>query len=431
MTAMTTSMSVDLPGTGETSASDAQAFAADPAAYLRRMQDLHGDVFRTGPGQVHVGRPELVQLLLARTNRDASAEIDVLGDMRAPTRNQVDGWMRARRLAATAFRDTAVTAHLGVVDRTVRAQLRAAAGTPFDAMELAPEVFVHAALPFCVPGAEPGIAPTAAGAARTFLDVLENGMGAPPAEQQQRQEAARAAKQALRDATDAVTARESGTPPAPGCPHTVLRATQELQPAVRSHVLATVLSAASVVPGAALAWLFHELARRPGETARIREEARALPGDLDGCTLGDVLPYTQGFAKEVLRFHPPTWMTGRAIDQPLELGVHRLPGQQFVSFSPYLLHRDARWWDEPDRFLPERWLGPHAPHAPHAYLPFGSGTRVCIATHLGVAVLTLAAARVASDHVVELAGTHPVTPRFGVPLRPLNLRIVLRDPQSH
>ena len=422
---MTVPMSLDLPGVQEMSAGDAHAFATDPPAYLRRLQDLHGDVFRTGPGQVFVGRPELVQLLLARTNRDTSAEMDVLGDMRAPTRNQVDGWMRARRLASNAFREPAVTAHLGAVDRAVRAQLRAVSGTAFDPMDVAPEVFVHAALPLCVPGEAPAVAPAAVDAARTFLDVIENGTGAPPVQQRERQEAARSAKQALRDATDAVAAVEA--PLVPGCPHTVVHATRELQPGVRSHVLATVLSAASVVPGAALAWLFHELTRRPTETARIREEARSLPDDLDGCALGEVLPYAQGFAKEVLRFHPPTWMTGRASGDPVDLGIHRLPPRQFVSFSPYLLHRDARWWDEPERFLPERWLGSHPPHAPHAYLPFGSGTRVCVATHLGVAVLALAAARLASDHVVEAAGTLPVTSRFGVPLRPENLRIVLRD----
>lgn len=423
---MTVPTSPDLPGVREMSIADAQAFAADPAAYLRGLQGLHGDVFRNGPGQVFVGRPELVQLLLARTNREASAEIDVLGDLRAPTRGQVDGWMRARRLASTAFREPAVTAHLGAVDRALRERLYAAAGAPFDPMDLAPEVFVHAALPFCVPSPPPGLTPAAADAARTFLDVLENGMGAPPAQQQERQEAARSAKRALRDATDAVVGR-AATGTGPGCPHTVLDATRGLSPAVRSHVAATVLSAASVVPGAALAWLFYELARRPTETARIRDEARSLPRDLDGHEIGEFLPYTQGFAKEVLRFHPPTWMTGRAVGEPVDLGIHRLPAEQFVSFSPYLLHRDPRWWDEPDRFVPHRWLGPHAPHAPHAYLPFGSGTRVCIASRLGVAVLTLAAAQLASEHVVALAGTAPVTPHFGVPLRPRNLRIVLRE----
>ena len=417
---MTTPPSTDLPGVDGMSPADMHQFATDPPGHLRDLQDRYGDVFRSGPGQILVGHPELVQTLLARTNRDASADIDVLGDFRTPTDAQVAGWMRARRLASGAFREPGIIAHLGAVDRAVTAQLAAAAGTTFDPMTMAPDLFVHAALPICAPGAAPSIVPAAVAAARTFLDVMDGGFGMPPAERQARRDAAVAAKQALRSATDEVVAGSAA-----GCPHTVLEVTADLSPAVRSHVLHTVLAAASVVPGAALAWLIHELGTRPAEAAAIREEARALPVDLDGHDLATVAPYARGFAHEVLRLHPPTWLTGRGIGEAIELGGHRLPAQQFVSFSPYLLHRDPRWWDEPGEFRPRRWTDDRTPHAPHAFLPFGAGTRVCIATHLGTAILTLAALRLAADHVVEITEPEQVTARFGVPLQPVNLRVTL------
>lgn len=419
---MTASASVDLPGVDEMSAADLLSFAADPAAHLRGLQDRHGDVFRNGPGQVFVGHAELVQSLLARTNRDAAADIDVLGDLRTPTSKQVEGWMRARRIASNAFRAPSVSDNLGKIDDVLRDQLRGLVGRTFDPMDRAPELFVHAALPLCVSEFMPDLPPASATAARTFLDVLDGGIGAAPEQLEARQRAARAAKVSLRALTDEVVTRESSAGSCPGHPHTVLDATRELSPAVRSHLLGAVLSAASVVPGAALAWLFYELGNHPAEAARIRAEARLLPADLDGVDLGDVLPYARGFVNEVLRLYPPTWVSGRGISEPIELGGRRLPANQFVSFSPYLLHRDPRWWDEPEKFAPERWLGARPPHAPHAFLPFGAGTRVCIATHLGTAILTLAAARLASEYTVKITKSETVTPRFGVPLRPENLR---------
>jgi cytochrome P450 len=71
------------------------------------------------------------------------------------------------------------------------------------------------------------------------------------------------------------------------------------------------------------------------------------------------------------------------------LGGHTVEIGTMCLVSPILLHRDQRWWTEPERFLPGRWLrrmegqpvrfDAKAPGQPRgAYLPFGAGPRMCV-----------------------------------------------------
>ena len=106
-------------------------------------------------------------------------------------------------------------------------------------------------------------------------------------------------------------------------------------------------------------------------------------------TLPDTLPVTLAVLAESLRLWPPSWMFSRRILEPVELGGRSVPPGTMCLVSPALLHRDPRWWSDPDTFRPERWLtpvhgqpdrfDPKAPGQPRgAYLPFGAGPRMCI-----------------------------------------------------
>ncbi|MEV5889088.1 cytochrome P450 [Nonomuraea fuscirosea] len=101
--------------------------------------------------------------------------------------------------------------------------------------------------------------------------------------------------------------------------------------------------------------------------------------------------------KEVLRMYPPTWLMGRDIVRETRVGEWDLrPGQQ-VMFCTYLVHRDPRWWTDPEEFLPERWFGGDVPHSRYAYFPFGAGPRICLGNQLGMTQLVLATAWLAAD----------------------------------
>jgi len=165
----------------------------------------------------------------------------------------------------------------------------------------------------------------------------------------------------------------------------------------------TLLLAGHETTANGLSWAWHLLAGHPDAEQRLHAEIDAVCGDRLP-TAGDVprLTFTRAVFAESLRLFPPAYVLGRralsAYDVP---GTdYTLPAGTVVLVSQYLLHRDPRFWDAPDRFRPERWLekeaGPVASHR-HAYFPFGGGPRMCIGEQFawteGVLVLATIARR--------------------------------------
>jgi unspecific monooxygenase len=178
------------------------------------------------------------------------------------------------------------------------------------------------------------------------------------------------------------------------------------------------------VPGTALAWVIREMGTRPDVLAGIRSEAGRYPDAVEAGSPAP-LPYTEAVVKEVLRLFPPVWLMLREVRERTTLGPWRLEPRQHVLLPAYLVHRDARWWREPDRFRPGRWLTAGtggAPHARHAYFPFGGGPRMCLGSRLGMLQLVLAAQRLAGAYDVELVGAEHAPPVFDATLAPVGLR---------
>ena len=59
-----------------------------------------------------------------------------------------------------------------------------------------------------------------------------------------------------------------------------------------------------------------------------------------------------------MRMQPPAYMVGRCCAEDVFIagGKYALPKGTTVLIAPYLLHNDARYWDAPGEFRPERWL---------------------------------------------------------------------------
>ena len=100
--------------------------------------------------------------------------------------------------------------------------------------------------------------------------------------------------------------------------------------------------------------------------------------------------YCLAALRESLRRHPPAPILYREVDRPFELGGFEFARDTAVWVSPHLLHHDARYFDEPHRFLPERFMkGRLVIPTGSAYLPFGAGPRVCIGSRLALEQMTL------------------------------------------
>ncbi|MFC6882318.1 MULTISPECIES: cytochrome P450 [Actinomadura] len=406
------------------------AYEADPIGFLTECQREYGDLFRFDTGVVVAGDPELIQRVLARTNRDSVPNANPLDGGRFPTPEQTRRWMRARQLALPIFRSAALPARLPAVRRALAADLDALDGVRFDPTENAWAVCVRALLPLYVPDPAPGLVDALLGSFDASLRAGEAAVRVPRWMPSRLRRRVRSADQRVRD--------EIAPMLAPACPahaapeHGGLRhdGSEDHEPpgTLLEHILAqpepaprdiamgaigfTFLGAIGTM-GAVWCWLLYCLAAHPEAAERVRAEAAAASDGEIVRRPERALPYTHAFVHEVLRVYPPAWLLGRDAITDLDLGGHRVPAGTAIMFSPYLLHHDPRWWDAPERFDPERWLKAEPPHAPNAYLPFASGPRGCLGTHLGIAVLVLTAAHISVHQRLEAPGLDRVTPHFG------------------
>lgn len=94
---------------------------------------------------------------------------------------------------------------------------------------------------------------------------------------------------------------------------------------------------------------------------------------------GEDAKSTEHLFAETLRLYPPAWLMGRRAVIDDEIGSLKVREGSIIVISPYLLHRNASHWPEPNRFDPSRFAssGPPRRH-PYSYLPFGAGARHCI-----------------------------------------------------
>ncbi|HEX6353491.1 cytochrome P450 [Actinophytocola sp.] len=133
---------------------------------------------------------------------------------------------------------------------------------------------------------------------------------------------------------------------------------------LRDHMI-TLLLAGHETTATALAWAFHELARRPA----ILRAARQAADDGDDA-------YLEAVAKEAMRRRPVIQNVARKLTEPTEIAGYRLPAGTVVAPSITLVHRDAEAHPSPREFRPERFLGKQP--EPGTWIPFGGGVRRCI-----------------------------------------------------
>lgn len=184
--------------------------------------------------------------------------------------------------------------------------------------------------------------------------------------------------------------------------------------------LMTLVLAGHETTANAMVWTFHLLSQNSDARDRLHEE---LKNELAGRSpeLSDLkrLPYTDAVVKESMRLYPPAWMLGRSTSEDLELGGFHVPKNSMVFISIYHLHRDPRFWAEPERFRPERFLNGEFESVPkHAYIPFSAGPRVCIGNAFAEMEAKLLLASICQRVKLEGAEGHVVTPEPMITLRP-------------
>jgi cytochrome P450 len=184
----------------------------------------------------------------------------------------------------------------------------------------------------------------------------------------------------------------------------------------------TLLIAGHDTTAAGLTWLFYCLARQPRIAAFVHQELDAILGGREP-TANDLpqLRYTECVVKETLRLYPPAiavFMRQAVAD--VEIAGYTLSRNSLVQLFPYICQHDPRWFPEPERFNPDRFMPEHQRTLPpFAYFPFGGGPRVCIGNTFAMMEMTLVAATLLQHLKVELAaGQEEAQPVALMSLRP-------------
>jgi cytochrome P450 len=154
----------------------------------------------------------------------------------------------------------------------------------------------------------------------------------------------------------------------------------------------------------ALAHTVYLLSLHPGVERRLRDELDAVLGDrLPTAADAKKLVYAERVIKEAMRLYPPAWTTGREVLEEVEIGGYRIPEGSQLLMSQWVVHRDPRFFPDPEAFDPDRWEPERAKAIPrYAYFPFGGGPRVCIGNHFAMLEATLILALLVRRYHFEL-----------------------------
>ena len=195
--------------------------------------------------------------------------------------------------------------------------------------------------------------------------------------------------------------------------------------------VATLIIAGHETTAATLFWACYAAARLPEHQERIAEEAAAVDLSADDAAAAlKRLPFTRAFVDETLRLYPPAFLIVREALGPDTIAGRRVAAGTVVSISPWVLHRHRRRWRNPDGFDPARFL-PGAPQpGRYAYMPFGTGPRVCIGAQFALTEAVLVLARLLRAFRIEPFGSGVVVPRGFVttqPDRPVRFLLNRRD----
>jgi cytochrome P450 len=174
----------------------------------------------------------------------------------------------------------------------------------------------------------------------------------------------------------------------------------------------------------ALAWAWYLLAQHPEAEQKLWQELEEVLGGRSP-QVADMprLRCTEMIAKETMRLYPPAYVVGREAIKDCEVGGYRVRAGTQVFMPTWVVHRDARFYESPEEFKPERWTPEFASQLPrYAYFPFGGGPRVCIGNSFAMMEFVLLMATIAQkfrlrlvpEHKVELFPAMSLRPRHGI-----------------
>ncbi|UPV75520.1 cytochrome P450 [Halorussus limi] len=170
---------------------------------------------------------------------------------------------------------------------------------------------------------------------------------------------------------------------------------------IRDEML-TFLFAGHETSALTLTYVWDLLSRNPEAEARLREEVDAVVDERP--TVEDVFEfeYAEAVVREAMRLYPPAHEIRREPAEEVTFGDYAVPEGSMLVLPTWVLHRDDRFWDDPEAFRPSRWLDGESRDRPeYAFFPFGGGPRRCIGQQFAMTEAQLVLATMADEWTIE------------------------------
>lgn len=187
---------------------------------------------------------------------------------------------------------------------------------------------------------------------------------------------------------------------------------------VRDEVF-TIFLAGHETSATVLSWVWHLIWQHPDVEQKLQQEVdHVLEGRAP--TFEDIphLTYTRAIIDEALRMYPPAWLIPRTAVEDDIIGGIPVKAGTTILISPYVVHRYPEYWQDPERFDPERFSAPGTPTIRAAYIPFGEGPRLCMGNSFALMEMQIIAAMIAQSWHLSLQPGIDIKPTTMPVLRP-------------
>ncbi|MED1783835.1 cytochrome P450 [Brevibacillus fortis] len=195
--------------------------------------------------------------------------------------------------------------------------------------------------------------------------------------------------------------------------------------AIRDQIM-SMTAASFETTASALTWTLYLLCQHPECIENIVQEAKTYEcGDRspDIHTLNGLM-YTSAVIKESLRLYPPSWALTRETTEDVNIHGVMYPQASDIYIPQYILHRDERYFEKPNQFLPERFLPGSPAPSPYVYFPFGLGPRSCIGMNFAIMEISTVLSLLLSRFTLHIPEDQPpLTPQIGFSMTPSNLYV--------
>lgn len=135
----------------------------------------------------------------------------------------------------------------------------------------------------------------------------------------------------------------------------------------------------------ALTFTLHLLGNHPEVQQKVYDELIAIQSQTDDIVEQlQKMTYTNAVISESMRLFPPAWITDRENIEDDSFLDFKIKEKTLIGISFYALHRNPKYWENPDVFMPERFLGEQKKHSMNYFYPFGAGPRMCIGSGFAI-----------------------------------------------